>query len=132
MYLSGIEDTKESMVSDREQILKYFNTMLNKAGTDYYNYNEAPKILLAHKPYYFPEMSQKDIDLILSGHTHGGQVVLAKYGNFNLSLASTVSNYVSGLYRQGTSQMYVSRGIGSSTLPLRMNCRPEITRITLF
>ena len=76
-------------------------------------------------------MSQKGIDLILSGHTHGGQVVLAKFGSLNISMASTVSEYVSGLYSANGSQMYVSRGIGSSSIPLRLNCPPEITQITL-
>ena len=77
-------------------------------------------------------MNKRNPDLILSGHTHGGQVVLAKFGNINLSFAGAVSKYISGLYEVGNSSMYVSRGIGSVGLPIRCNCKPEITKITLI
>ncbi|MBK8549888.1 MAG: hypothetical protein IPL53_02055 [Ignavibacteria bacterium] len=76
-------------------------------------------------------MADKNLDLILSGHTHGGQVVLANFGGINISFAGAVSKYISGLYESGKSKMYISRGIGSVALPIRFNCPPEITKITL-
>ena len=78
------------------------------------------------------QMQDKKLDLILSGHTHGGQVVIAKYGNLNISFAGAVSKYISGLYETGSSKMYVSRGLGCVGLPIRFNCKPEITKITLI
>jgi len=96
--------------------------------------NGAPRIMLCHKPYPFEEYSALGADLMLSGHTHGGQVVLAHLDTLNLSFASLASRYVSGLYLSrgnGRSQMYVSRGIGTVGLPMRLNCPPEITHITL-
>ena len=131
LMLLGLEDTKESMVEDREELNGYLDKTIEKAQYGYDNYQNMTKILLCHKPYYFKDMSKKGMDFILSGHTHGGQVVLAKFGDFNLSLASTVSDYVSGLYKENGSQMYVSRGLGSSSIPLRLNCPPEITKLTL-
>jgi hypothetical protein len=68
---------------------------------------------------------------MLSGHTHGGQVVFFKLGDINLSIAATVHKYVSGLYQNDGKSLYVSRGIGTVGLPLRFNCPPEITKITL-
>jgi len=87
---------------------------------------------LCHKPYAFDEIAKRDFDLILAGHTHGGQVVPFKYGNINISFAALVSKYIEGLYKIGKSNMYVSRGIGSVGLPIRVNCPPEITKITLL
>ncbi|MCB0723868.1 MAG: metallophosphoesterase [Ignavibacteriae bacterium] len=129
--LLGMEDTKESMVEDWDVLNGYLDKTIDKARYHFDSYSTMPKVLLCHKPYFFRDMSQKGIDLILSGHTHGGQVVLAKFGSLNISMASTVSEYVSGLYSANGSQMYVSRGIGSSSIPLRLNCPPEITQITL-
>jgi|GEM_PF-957748 len=94
----------------------------------------APKLFLCHKPYPFEEYSQLGIDLMLSGHTHGGQVVIAQLDNVNLSFASLASSYVSGLYKSRSnrrSQMYVSRGVGTVGIPLRVNCPPEITQVIL-
>jgi predicted MPP superfamily phosphohydrolase len=90
-----------------------------------------PRILLCHRPYYLQEASEKNIDLMLSGHTHGGQVVLGQFGNLVIAPASLASRYIWGKYRIGNTQMYVSRGIGTVGLPIRLNCPPELTRITL-
>lgn len=89
------------------------------------------KILLSHRPYFFPEFSSRNIDLTLSGHTHGGQIVLARFGNYVIAPAQMASPYVAGLYTLGQSKMYVSRGIGTIVVPIRVNCPPEITLITL-
>ncbi len=91
----------------------------------------APRILLCHRPYYLAEAEDLNIDLVLSGHTHGGQVVLGRFGNTVITPASLASPYVWGRYRKGGTEMYVSRGIGTVGLPIRINCPSEITRITL-
>ena len=93
--------------------------------------NDRPKILLCHKPYFFDNARKRNVDLVLSGHTHGGQIVFGVIDNIPISLASLFSKYVAGLYTLGSSQMYVNRGIGTVGLPFRINCPPELTVITL-
>ena len=93
--------------------------------------NPNPRILLCHKPYYLDSFAAHNIDLTLAGHTHGGQVVFARIGNLTVSPASLFSKYVWGLYKSGESQMYVTRGIGTVGVPIRINCPPELTKITL-
>ncbi len=68
---------------------------------------------------------------MLSGHTHGGQVVLGRIGDLTLTPAAFASPYIWGRYTRGNSQLYVSRGVGTVGIPVRINCHPEITRITL-
>jgi predicted MPP superfamily phosphohydrolase len=88
-------------------------------------------ILLCHRPYYFPQAAERSIDLVLSGHTHGGQVVFGQVGDAILTPAALASRYVWGEYRIGKASMYVSRGIGTVGVPIRINCPPEITLLTL-
>lgn len=132
LYMMGVDDTRGAGAYMPE-IFEYYNKVeanitVSSANADF---STAPKILLCHKPYGFDTLAQKNIDLVLAGHTHGGQVVPVKFGNFNMSFAATVSKYIEGLYSSGKSSMYVSRGIGSVGLPIRLNCPPEITKITL-
>jgi uncharacterized protein len=91
----------------------------------------APQILLCHRPYFLPQAAEADVDLMLSGHTHGGQIVLASFGNTILTPAALASRYIWGTYRQEKTAMYVSRGIGTVGIPVRINCPPELTRIVL-
>ena len=90
-----------------------------------------PRILLCHRPYYLQEAAERRIDLMLSGHTHGGQIVLGQFGNVVIAPAALASRYIWGKYRIGNTHMYVSRGIGTVGLPIRLNCPPELTKITL-
>ncbi|HEX9007454.1 MAG TPA: metallophosphoesterase [Bacteroidota bacterium] len=90
-----------------------------------------PIILLSHRPYFLPQAADHQVDLMLSGHTHGGQVVFASFGSTVITPASLYSPYVAGPYRYGNTAMYVSRGIGTVGIPVRINCPPEITRIVL-
>jgi predicted MPP superfamily phosphohydrolase len=92
---------------------------------------EVPRILLSHRPYYLAQAAEKKIDLVLSGHTHGGQVVFGRFGDVVIAPSRLASKYVWGKYRDGNTHMYVSRGIGTVGLPVRINCPPEITKITL-
>lgn len=90
-----------------------------------------PTILLCHRPYYLMQAAEKKIDLVLSGHTHGGQVVFGRFGDVVIAPSRLASKYVWGKYRHENTHMYVSRGIGTVGLPVRINCPPEITKITL-
>jgi predicted MPP superfamily phosphohydrolase len=90
-----------------------------------------PTILLSHRPEIFPEAASQYIALTLSGHYHGGQIkVSLPEGDF--SLAHLRTPYPEGLYRIDNSRLYVSRGIGTTFTPVRLNARPEITVINLI
>jgi uncharacterized protein len=89
-----------------------------------------PTILLAHEPDFADYAMGRQIDLILSGHTHGGQILLPFLPP--LMLPDMGTKYVHGLFKPGDGmQLYVNRGIGAVNLPFRFRCPPEITAITL-
>ena len=83
-------------------------------------------ILLAHHPHAFDAAASAGLPLVLSGHTHGGQIMLTH----NIGVGPLRFRYWSGLYRKPGSQMFISNGIGS-WFPLRVNAPSEIVRITL-
>lgn len=128
LCLIGVEDIRDSGTTYGNVLIEYIDKTLEETDE---KYKSLPKILLCHKPYIFRDIKDRNIDLMLSGHTHGGQIVFAKFGNVNLSIAATVSNLISGLYKEGDSNLYVSRGIGTVGFPMRLNCPPEITQIKL-
>lgn len=91
------------------------------------------KILLSHSPDIFEKTPEVKINLVLSGHTHGGQIRLPIIGPIYTS-SKYGSKYASGLYERNGTFMYVNRGIGSSKdslfpFPIRLNCPPEIAMI---
>jgi len=81
-----------------------------------------------HAPGFFDKIAGR-VPLVLAGHTHGGQVRLPLVPVFWLPKGS--GNYLNGWYSKDGSRMYVSRGIGTSTLPIRFRCRPELAIITV-
>jgi predicted MPP superfamily phosphohydrolase len=86
-------------------------------------------ILLSHSPLGVYSARPYRCDLVLSGHTHGGQVRLPWIGALITPLGS--GPFEQGLYTFRFSQLYVNRGIGTSTVPLRFMCPPEVTYLTL-
>ena len=93
---------------------------------------EAPRtpglrILLSHRPSVLPIAAQHEIDFVLSGHIHGGQIILSPGGpELGVSLARVVSPFTHGWYRRGASHMYLNRGVGLTFVPWRINCPSEI------
>lgn len=85
-------------------------------------------VALFHSPAYFDAVAGR-WPLALAGHTHGGQARPPLVPPFWLPPGS--GRYVAGWYTSGASRLYVSRGIGTSTLPIRFRCRPELALITL-
>jgi len=102
---------------------------LEKALTDIKS--DCYTLLLAHSPEIIDKIAKKNIDLILTGHTHGGQVILPIYGPLFLPVEEKYRKYSSGLFKIGNSTLYVNRGLGTSILPVRFLCRPEITVIKI-
>lgn len=97
------------------------------------NIPNEPVFLMCHAPDYIDRLHEhptgQAISLVLSGHTHGGQIRLPFVGP--LYLPSWGRKYVAGLFNVGSMQLYVNRGIGSVGVPFRFDCRPEITIFTL-
>ena len=88
--------------------------------------SEEPSILLAHSPEIFEEASGFGFDLILCGHTHGGQIFFTKYLKKIFPLEASL-RFIEGFFQEGKTMMYVSRGLGTSFLPFRFGVKPEIT-----
>jgi predicted MPP superfamily phosphohydrolase len=96
------------------------------------------KILLSHRPEIFPQAAKGGVDLVLSGHYHGGQVKLGQSPE-SLSIARLLTPFAEGLFqlprqesRAGKSaHLFVSRGVGITGLPIRINCPPQIAHLTL-
>ncbi|CAH1058397.1 metallophosphoesterase [Paenibacillus pseudetheri] len=117
LYLAGVDDPWVGK-ADIHQALHHIP---DKACT----------LLLAHEPDFADEYRNLPIDLQLSGHSHGGQVRLPFVGA--LYTPPHGSKYSSGLYQlpDRRLQVYTTRGIGVTRMPIRFNCRPELTVITL-
>jgi predicted MPP superfamily phosphohydrolase len=87
---------------------------------------ELARVLLSHNPSFYPT-AQSQADLVLSGHTHGGQITLF----INPAELVLRHGYVRGHYSHGESQIYVNRGFGTAGPPARVGSPPEVTRIIL-
>jgi len=91
---------------------------------------DAITVLLMHEPDLAPRYAvDKRIHLQLSGHSHGGQVRLPLYGALILPYLSW--KYPMGLYNVDGMWLYTNRGLGTTNVPVRVNCAPEITEVTL-
>ena len=88
-------------------------------------------ILLSHRPAMFDIYAAAGVDLALCGHVHGGQVRIPFVGGLLNPDIGFFPKYSAGLYEQGGTQMVVSRGLGNSKLPVRVNDRPELVAVTL-
>jgi predicted MPP superfamily phosphohydrolase len=86
------------------------------------------KLLLAHNPIILRRATRAGVDLVLSGHTHGGQVALR--GEKSAS-GRPRRRLLRGLTRRGATQIYVSRGLGTVVLPIRYGCPPEVSLLEL-
>ncbi len=90
-----------------------------------------PSILLAHEPDFAKESSQtKLFDLQISGHSHGGQLIIPKVETTPFRGPNS-TKYPVGLYKVGDMIQYTSKGLGTNSFRIRINCKPEITIITL-
>ena len=113
-YLFG--DSKTVMQSKLQEII---------------NEEETYTILLSHRPELFEVYRESKVDLVLSGHAHGGQFRLPFVGGLVAPNQGLFPKYDAGLYTEDNTNMIVSRGIGNSILPFRFNNRPEVILIEL-
>ncbi len=125
--------------------LRFGDSVLNVAGVDFQSYREkhryldgaehllvpgAMNLLLAHNPDVFPAAARHGYNLLLAGHTHGGQVTIEILDQ-SITPARFFTPYVYGLYRSGAAAAYVTRGIGTIGIPARIGAPPEISVLRL-
>ena len=122
IWLAGLDDPVEGHPDPEKAIPPSIRNVANE-----------PVVLMCHAPdyadYLLTQPAGQAVDLMVSGHTHGGQFCLPLVGP--LVLPTLGENYVEGWFQLGTMQLYVNRGLGTVGLPFRLNCPPEITLITL-
>ena len=88
-------------------------------------------VLLSHKPHYAKEYEAAGVDLVLTGHAHGGQWRLPGVGAVYAPGQGLFPRYTAGMYRLGNTVMCVSRGLGNSSFPLRIENKPELVTVIL-
>ena len=125
--LIGVNDPSyqtDYLFGDSETVM---NAKLDELQTE----NDGFTILLSHRPELFDTYADYDIDLILSGHAHGGQFRLPFIGGLVAPNQGLFPEYDAGIYTEDNTNMLVSRGVGNSILPFRINNRPEVILIEL-
>ena len=125
--LIGVNDPSyqtDYLFGDSETVL---NTKLEELHTEDGEFT----VLLSHRPELFDAYTDHGIDLVLSGHAHGGQFRLPFIGGLVAPNQGFFPEYDAGIYTEGNTNMLVSRGIGNSILPFRINNRPEVILIEL-
>lgn len=88
-------------------------------------------VLLSHRPELFETYCESGAELVLCGHAHGGQVRIPFAGGLVAPNQGLFPEYTAGSYKRGSTEMIVSRGLGNSIIPLRVNNPPELVVITL-
>lgn len=123
----GIEDPDFYTISDPEAQQKGVLDNIRQ-----FSYTEGDfTLLLSHRPEIYEIYQQEKLDLILTGHAHGGQFRLPFVGGIAAPNQGLFPTYDAGLFTDGTTHMIISRGIGNSVFPLRVNNPPEIVLVTL-
>ena len=125
--IAGMEDPSfvtDYLFGDSETVTK---DVLSKLITN----EEIFTILLSHRPELFDIYVECKADLVFSGHAHGGQFRLPFIGGIVAPNQGWLPEYDSGLYTKGNTDMIVSRGVGNSLFPFRINNRPEIVLVEL-
>ncbi len=125
IYILGIDDPAFQCKSYRQGELIRPELKAALEGTDSFT------ILLAHRPELIETYSHFGIDLVFSGHAHGGQIRLPFIGGLVAPGQGFFPRYTNGFYTHGSSVLVVSRGLGNSVFPQRLFNRPEIVVVTL-
>ena len=125
--LMGIDDPsfqEDYLFGDSESVAR-------QAIEDLQNESDGYTILLSHRPELFDLYLDTEMDLVFSGHAHGGQFRLPFIGGLVAPNQGFFPKYDAGLFSEGSTNMIVSRGVGNSIIPIRFNNRPEIVLVTL-
>ena len=123
----GVNDPSyqtDYLFGDSETVM---NTRLEELHTE----DDGFTILLSHRPELFATYAEHNVDLVLSGHAHGGQFRMPFIGGLVAPNQGLFPEYDAGIYTEGNTNMLVNRGIGNSILPFRINNRPEVILVEL-
>ncbi len=123
LHLAGVDDPGR-LWTDRELVLDDLEELGRRLP------EVGPTILLVHRPDAFRQAARLGFSLVLSGHTHGGQIALPGAAR-RFNLARVISNYPHGLFRQGDVHLYVNRGAGVAGPAIRIAAPREITTLEL-
>lgn len=123
ILLLGLQDP--SFAADNN--LSTTQSVIDELVRDFDGY----KILLSHRPELFDFYVQNDIDLAFTGHAHGGQFRIPFVGGLVAPNQGWFPSYTAGVYQEDTTSMVVSRGLGNSIIPFRINNQPELVMIHL-
>ena len=141
-----LEDAKTEMVCSGESIVlvgvtdpsfetDYLfgddETVLNSKLNELISEEDGYVILLSHRPELFDTYVENKVDLIFSGHAHGGQFRIPFIGGVVAPNQGLFPKFDAGIYTEGNTNMVVSRGVGNSIIPFRVNNRPEVILIEL-
>lgn len=150
MYLASLEP---NLLMDRWSLLEAGGESIQIAGVDWSRHEqpvgrdpgmigraeramkgtdpERFTLALAHHPHAFEALADRGADLVLAGHTHGGQLMLTPQGSrFVLGAGNLMFRYIHGVYRRGDSALYVNAGVGN-WFPVRFNAPAEMVQIQL-
>lgn len=121
LHLVGVDDPH----TQRADVTKAFSALPAPLGNE-----REPVIVLAHSPDIYYEAAAAGADLILAGHTHGGQICLP--GGYPVTTNTRLGRkFARGLVNDGTTPIFISRGIGTTKLRMRLFCPPEVAVIRL-
>jgi len=125
------------------KVLRFGHANINFVGVDYQQFQKpyledaermivpgAFNVLLSHNPDVFPVAAGQGYALTIAGHTHGGQVNFELLHQ-NVNIARYFTPYTRGLYREGNASVYVSSGLGTIGVPIRIGARPEVSLLRL-
>ncbi len=139
----ALENNRIAVLNNANTTLRRGSDVLQLSGIDDWSWagtnwpralygldQKRPTVLLSHQPRVLDFAESEKVGLILSGHTHGGQIDLPLIG-LPARFATAELKYAQGLFRRGDTQLYVSRGTGVIGLPLRFGVRPEIAVLRL-
>lgn len=90
------------------------------------------QLILAHEPQYFEAYCKSGADLVLTGHAHGGQFRLPGIGGIIAPDQGFFPDYTAGCFTDGQTTMYISRGLGNSTIPVRLFNYPEVVCVRMY
>lgn len=138
-FLDGLVQAGVTVLDDEEVILEQNGEQISIVGHFWGNTEEIVsisnfdgyRILLSHQPEDFENYVEGGYDLVLSGHAHGGQFRIPFVGDLYAPGQGFFPQYAEGVHMKDCTTMVVSRGIGNSTIPVRINNRPEVILVVL-
>lgn len=123
--LIGLDDPAFIQTSNQDELFKKLLVDLSKdIDSDF-------KMLLSHRPEKIVDYKDAKVDLVFSGHAHGGQFRIPFVGGLLAPNQGFFPKYTSGIYKEDNTSMIVSRGLGNSIFPFRINNSPELVVVTL-